>query len=238
MKTHDLSFLGIEPSEKTELASGLVIIQKKLWDFEKAWKAQKELLKLMDLNGKRYVIFTSHPHVLTYGRGLQKPRKGEELELIETPIDEITKLPFPFYQIERGGGLTFHHPGQIVIYPLLRLHPQNLGLSRLVEDLLSFSQKILEAKGMKNLTHAKALLGLWQEDKKIGSVGIAVDKMKTYHGMALNLSPFHEMKDVLRHLAPCGLDFSTYSSVKELSKINISFEEFASLFIKEITDAW
>jgi lipoyl(octanoyl) transferase len=216
----------------------LILLKKQNWDYLSCWNFQKDLLQLMNENFVQYIIFTSHPDVLTYGKGLQKSRPDEKkLELIETPIEKMTQLNLPFYQIERGGGLTFHHLGQFIVYPLMHLHPDRLGLSKIVDDLLHFTSRILQNEGLTNLQSKRNPLGLWREDKKLASIGIAVDRMKTYHGMALNLHPFHHLKDYLQNFAPCGLQMSTYTSVEEVLR-KYDWEEMAQQFKKEIQHAW
>jgi lipoyl(octanoyl) transferase len=237
MKFDFLSPFGVQETEIHFLSNEFILIEKPHWDFKLAWMAQKSILQRMDQCHEKYIIFTSHPNVLTMGKGLQKPKKGEELNLTENSIEDMMNLPFPLHQIERGGGLTFHHPGQFIVYPLIRLHPDKLGLSELVDDLLGFSKMILEDNGMNDLIVKRSPLGLWQAHKKLASVGIAVDHMKTFHGMALNLKSFNDLKNTLKDLSPCGLNFNTYTSVEEEFK-TMSWKHFANDFKQKIEHAW
>ncbi len=187
------------------------------WDYEAAWEFQKQTAQRVRETGEKWLIACSHPDVLTNGRGLQKPKKGQAFELEDFKPTPGMDLPVPLFQIERGGGLTFHHPGQLILYPIVKLHPQRLGLSTLVDRLLISVKGALEERGIYGLEHERDLLGLWQGPKKLASVGIAVDRMVTQHGLALNVSRFEDLKQKLTRFSPCGMSFSTYTSVEEVT---------------------
>lgn len=186
------------------------------WDYESAWRFQKETAERVRETGENWLIACSHPEVLTHGRGLQKPKKGQAFSLEHFTPTPGMELPLPLFQIERGGGLTFHHPGQLILYPIVKLHPQRLGLSTLVDRLLLSVRGVLEERGLTGLEHERELLGLWRGPRKLASVGIAVDRMVTLHGLALNVARFDGLKEKLRRFSPCGMSFSTYTSVEEI----------------------
>lgn len=208
------------------------------WDYQSAWDFQKETKARVQLTGENWLIVCSHPEVLTYGRGLQKPKKGQQFELTDFNLAATPTLPLPLYQIERGGGLTFHHPGQLILYPIVKLHPQRLGLSALVDNLLLSVKGALEERGIGDLDHGRELLGLWQGPRKLASVGIAVDKMVTMHGLALNVARFDELKKKLSAFAPCGLGPSTYTSVEELTGRACTPADLSAEVTRRFFDAW
>lgn len=187
------------------------------WDYQAAWDYQKQTIERVRETNENWLIVCSHPEVLTHGRGLQKPKKGQRLVLEDFNPADAGQLPYPLFQIERGGGLTFHHAGQLILYPIVKLNPQRLGLSALVEKLLSSVEDVLQERGLPNLDHHRDLMGLWCGPHKLASVGIAVDRMVTFHGLALNVARFDSMKAQLSTLAPCGMGFKTYTSVEEIS---------------------
>jgi lipoate-protein ligase B len=197
-------------------------------------------MELLDLTPQtRIIICCSHPRIFTHGRGLQKPRKGESLELREFDRELISSLPFPFYQIERGGGLTFHHPGQLIIYPILKLNPKTLSLSKMINSLFDVAIEELRDWGLEGLSHENKLLGLWHGEKKLASMGVAIEKLTTFHGMALNFYQDPEMKDALRKVNPCGLDANTYTSVAEILNLgDKSLNDFSELYLRRLAHAW
>lgn len=208
------------------------------WDYQEAWDFQRTTAERVREAGEKWLIVCSHPDVLTHGRGLQKPKKGQSFELEHFRREAYPQLPVPYFQIERGGGLTFHHPGQLIVYPIVRLHPQRLGLSGLVDELLLSVRGALEERGVSDLDHSRALLGLWRGPHKLASVGIAIDRMVTLHGLALNVQRFDELKRKLSFLAPCGMSLATYSSVEEITGRATKPQDLAPEVIRRLLHAW
>jgi lipoyl(octanoyl) transferase len=217
-----------------------VVITKWNWDYSLAHKFQRSALELVQQTPNlRLLIFCNHPEVLTNGRGLQKPRKGESLGLIEFDSAKHDHLPYPLFQIERGGGLTFHHPGQFIFYPIVKLHPETLSLSTMINQIFDFSIDVLRNWGLEGLSHEHKLLGLWYNEKKIASMGIAIEKLTTYHGMALNILENKQMREALASLNPCGLSAETYTSVDALIKLPSNpLMVFQEQFLKRIRHEW
>ena len=147
------------------------------------------------------VLFLEHFPVITRGRGLQW-----------TGADRPKQMPVPlglppeigFCETERGGDLTYHGPGQLVIYPIVKLDGSGLGPKRDVAGFLRKLERVLIAVlldlGLKAEARENAT-GIWIGERKLASIGIAVRKWVTYHGVAINgvndLSPFHL-------ISPCG----------------------------------
>jgi len=90
-----------------------------------------------------------------------------------------------------------------------------------------------------DLSFDQKLMGLWKKDQKLASMGIAINKLVTFHGMALNIYQDNEMKQALRSLNPCGLDSNIYVSVEELIPIEQNIiEKFSDLFISKVSHGW
>lgn len=217
-----------------------LIVKRWNWDYALALNFQRSCVKLLqDFPRHRVLICCNHTHVFTNGRGLQKPRKGEVLELKEFNPAEYPELPFPLHQIERGGGLTFHHPGQFVFYPILKLNPATLSLSKMIDEIFEFSKDVLRSWGLDQISSENKLLGLWVGHQKVASMGIAIEKLTTFHGMALNLVHDEKMARALRIVNPCGLSSATYTSVDHLIPLpENALEAFTHEFLKKVQDAW
>lgn len=207
------------------------------WDYQAAWDFQRQTVQRVRDTNEQWLIACSHPEVLTHGRGLQKPKKGQSFELTHFHHEDFPQLPVPLFQIERGGGLTFHHPGQLILYPIVKLHPQRLGLSTLVDHLLTSVRGALEERAVTGLDHERDLLGLWHGYQKLASVGIAVDRMVTLHGLALNVSRFETLKNKLSFLAPCGMGLNTYTSVEDICGKALTPQDLAPEVIGRFTHA-
>lgn len=236
----NLNDYSLNESDLVNLNERTVVVKKWNWDYELSHKFQREALELVQKSNKlRILICCSHPETLTNGRGLQKPKKGEILNLVEFKLQDHKTLPYPLFQIERGGGLTFHHPGQFIFYPILKLNPSTLSLSKMIDEIFDFSIAVLKSWGIENLSHENKLLGIWHNNYKLASMGIAIEKLTTFHGMALNIIGNKEMTKTLSGLNPCGLTTETYTSVDALINLpNLPLETFCDDFLNRIQDEW
>lgn len=235
-----LADFDLKDSDLNSLDERTVVVTKWNWDYGLAHKFQRAALTLVqETPNLRVLICCNHLEVLTNGRGLQKPRKGEVLNLVEFRPEEHKSLPFPLYSIERGGGLTFHHPGQFIFYPIVKLNPKSLSLSLMIDQIFDFTIETLNSWGIQNLDHENKLLGIWQGPKKIASMGIAIEKLATFHGMALNLLTNPNMQKALATLNPCGLNAETYTAVEMLGNLPANpIETFRDQFLQRIKHEW
>jgi len=206
----------------------IYVLKKWNWEYAEAEQLQKDCVEFVRLNPKScFLIFCSHPHCFTLGRGLQKI-KDESITLVD--FDQSMTLPFPLHHINRGGGLTFHYPGQIVFYPIMNLTTHNMGVFDLMLKILALVQSELETKfGMNGLSVKRDLLGLWYENDfskaKVASIGLAATRFISYHGLALNFYNDERMFKVLETLHPCGLPGDFYRSIETLSCSHFENEE-------------
>ncbi|MCM2278248.1 MAG: lipoyl(octanoyl) transferase LipB [Oligoflexia bacterium] len=179
--------------------------------------ARQLQLKLVDLRAADLipdtVLFLEHEPVITKGRGLQFGRTPRPRHM---PVPERLPPGIAFAESERGGDLTYHGPGQLVIYPICKLDGQGFGprrdvtgFLRKLEQLLieEFSSWGFEAEIRENAT------GVWVRSRKAVSIGIAVRKWVTYHGVAINcvndMSPFHL-------ISPCGFNPEVMTCLRDL----------------------
>ena len=132
------------------------------------------------------------------GRGLQR-NQIEKHGLIDFNSDLKERLDVPVIDIKRGGGLTFHHPGQIIIYPILHIAHQKIKTIELINQVF---KKVTD--GIKTFDNSigepdfdRPLLGIWNGDKKLASMGIQLKRFVSMHGLALNTLPSPEMKNAL-----------------------------------------
>lgn len=187
------------------------------WQYESALEFQYLCLDLVKQNPKLKVfIFCNHPHCFTMGRGLQKGKGNSFEELVEFDMNRASSLKFPVYKIKRGGGLTFHYPGQWICYPIINLNNPMFSLKTLTYSVLEWVKTTLENEfKIEKLDYNRELLGLWKEERKISSVGIGIERFVTMHGIALNVFRDEDMFDELSKINPCGLGSSIYTTVNE-----------------------
>ena len=212
----------------------VIIIESFNWDYQKAYQAQKESLQFIFDHPKLMVFFIcSHPHVFTYGRGLQKT-KNQSLNLKESSPSDLSHLSYPIEMVDRGGGLTFHYPGAYTFYPMLNLKKYKLDVPQFINKFLNLIKSFLnDSLPELNLKCQSDPAGLWKDQYKIGSVGLNLRRLISYHGFSINLfedpSFFNDIKD----LHPCGLSGSLFKSIQSLYPDQLPFqnmEEFQTQF--------
>lgn len=158
------------------------------------------------------LLLLTHPHVYTFGRA------GNPANLL-VPVEVLAREGIPVERVGRGGDVTYHGPGQLVGYPIVRLaHPDVHRFVRaieaaLIESLVPFG---VSAERIAGLT------GVWTGGRKIASIGVGVRRWVTYHGFALNVSTDLAYFDRI-HL--CGLNGRKATSIREETGKEVPFDE-------------
>ena len=187
--------------------------------FKEVWDLQKELVKKRQ-NGqiKDTLILAEHEPVYTLGKNA-----NENHILQNSPRDVKT------YQIERGGDVTFHGPGQLVGYPIMDLHNYNKSISCYMRSL---EQLIIDTLAEFRVTAERkdGLTGVWVGDEKIAALGVRVTRWITMHGFALNVSP-----DLTYYsgIIPCGIfEYGVTSMAKQLT-IEVEVDSVKQVLIQK-----
>lgn len=150
------------------------------------------------------LILASHPPVITLGR------RGDEKDLL-LPIETVTGQGVAVERVERGGLVTAHGPGQLMVYPVMHLPSLSLGVAAMVHSLERAGIEVCAALGViarRRDDHP----GLWVGDQKIASIGLAVKRGVTLHGMALYNRPEPELFSLIN---PCGLGSDRITSLTQ-----------------------
>ncbi|XP_072969922.1 octanoyltransferase LIP2p, chloroplastic-like [Typha angustifolia] len=209
-------------------------LYKQLVPYVKAWSWQKSIVRRRHLMLDRdedhsdVLICLQHPPVYTLGTGsLEKYLKFD-----------LQNAPYDIYRTERGGEVTYHGPGQLVMYPIINLRYHKMDLHwylRLLEEVII---RVLSSTFSIKASRMEGLTGVWVGNQKVAAIGIRVSRWVTYHGLALNvttdLSPF-------QHIVPCGIrdrgvgtlkEFLTMTSDKILMDIthDALIKEFSEVF--------
>jgi len=167
-------------------------------DYPAALALQERIVELKQREPLADVIlFVEHPHVYTLGRG------GKASNVL---------LPqeVPVMRTSRGGDVTYHGPGQLVVYPLIDLR------SKLRKDVHRYLRN-LELSAMRTLTdfgvegiRRPPYTGIWVDNRKIAAIGIAVRRCITFHGLALNVNTD---LSYFNRIIPCGLSWADITSM-------------------------
>ncbi len=178
----------------------LSIVELGLRPYQEVWALQKEMIaQRREGLIPDTLILTEHPPVLTTGRAFRPE-----------------SLPFapsvPVYAIERGGDLSFHEPGQLVAYPVIYLKEELRDLKRFLTTLEGVIVAAL-ADFSVNARVIPGSTGVWVNDFKIASIGIAVRRWVTYHGFAVNI---HNPLAVIAGTRPCGFEPEVMTTLARL----------------------
>jgi lipoate-protein ligase B len=149
------------------------------------------------------VLFLEHPSVFTLGR-----RGG--LANLKVTQAFLASRGIPVVHVERGGDITYHGPGQLVVYPIVHLRDMDLGILPFVESLEEIMIRTVADWGIKAERNSLNR-GAWVGLSKIGSIGIAVRHSVSFHGLALNVNTLLEP---FTWVNPCGLQGVMTTSMK------------------------
>ncbi|MDO8662768.1 MAG: lipoyl(octanoyl) transferase LipB [Candidatus Omnitrophota bacterium] len=187
----------------------LKIIDPGLVDFDTAWQKQKELFaEVKSGRLKHALLICRHNPVITIGRsGLKANILAKEIELDRKKI--------AVYEVERGGDVTYHGPGQLTVYPILNLNYLKKDIHwflRYLEGLIIFGLKDFGIGGERK----EGLTGVWVGKRKIASIGIAVRNWISFHGFSINI----KRDDLINFslIRPCGMDIMVTSVESETGK--------------------
>lgn len=161
------------------------------------------------------LLLVEHPPVVTLGRGTK------EKNLISSP-DFLQSKGVEVFEVERGGDVTFHGPGQLVGYPIIDLkrHRQDLHwYLRKIEEALINTLADYGITGERN----SAFTGVWTRGRKIASIGVHARDWVTWHGFALNVTTDLSFFDLI---VPCGIDGVVMTSIaRELGLEDVSAQD-------------
>tara|TARA_B100000315_G_C14594741_1_gene598188 strand:+ start:4089 stop:4868 length:780 start_codon:yes stop_codon:yes gene_type:complete len=187
--------------------------------YEPVWETQKDLVKKRHLGLiPDSLIMVEHEPVYTVGKN------GNDNHLLQSRRPDV-----PIFQIERGGDVTYHGPGQIVGYPILDLHDHKMSISwymRSLEEVIinSLSQFGIAAERRNGLT------GVWVGDMKIAALGVRISRWVTMHGFALNVNTDLSYFD---GIIPCGIFEYGVTSMEMMLGEKIALPQVEEVLIKE-----
>ncbi len=195
-------------------------------DYEESYAIQEMIYK-QRRNGyiSDVIIFQESKPVITIGKS------GSEANLLVSK-KELEKRGIDIVCSSRGGDITYHGPGQLIISPVLKLRNHMKSIIRYLRLLEQIVINILDKYGINGERKAGAS-GVWIKDKKIAAIGIAIKNGITQHGIAINVNPKLTNFDLI---IPCGLKNTGVTSLEDLGVLNISVEKIKYDFLKEFSN--
>lgn len=179
-------------------------------EYRKALECQHGLVRMRQTGMARdTIILVEHPPVVTVGR--------------DGHAENYKDLPAEPFFVERGGDVTFHGPGQLVAYFIFNLTRRGRDLHRFMSDIQEGiirtmrEYELVARRGEENT-------GVWVEDRKVASIGVAVKHWVSYHGTAINLNT--KLAD-FKKINPCGLNAEVMTSVQKLTGKKVDMKRFS-----------
>ncbi|MFO0573930.1 MAG: lipoyl(octanoyl) transferase LipB [Polyangia bacterium] len=171
--------------------------------YSPTWALQEQLRRRVLGGGREAILLCEHPPVLTLGRSAQA---GDVLALAAAQAAGVEVV-----RTSRGGQVTYHGPGQLVVYPVVRLRR---GVLRHIEWLAAAAVAVAAEHGIA-ARFERARVGVWVGDRKLAALGVHVERRVAVHGLALNVTA--EASAAFRRgwFVPCGLAGGQVTSLEE-----------------------
>jgi len=188
-------------------------------DFDEVRKVQQERISTIQSSGECWLI-CEHSSVITLG----KRTKEEELNRARLVAE---KFQVPIRDVSRGGGVSVHLPGMLMLYPVVDLRGRGLGVKKFIESVFNcFSATVADTCGVSAADYRVSLSkpGLWtvSSNKKLASVGLRIERGISNHGFAFNLSNSSELIEALN---PCGVGSEEYGTFSKELGLDASARE-------------
>ena len=182
--------------------------------YEDTYEQMRSLIKAQSFKDQVWLL--EHPSVFTLGTAAD-------------PSNVLNPGDIPVIQTDRGGEVTFHGPGQLVIYFLLDIKSKKIGPKTMVANLQLIIQKVLRHYSIES-SFIEGAPGVYVENKKIASIGLRFSGGRSYHGISINvdmnLTPFSLIN-------PCGYEGLEVAQISDFDS-NVTLEDVKSVAIKEI----
>jgi lipoyl(octanoyl) transferase len=213
-----------------------------LIDYQEAWDFQENLfkkaidLKIAKRNGEtdeipeNHLLLCQHPHVFTLG----KSGNPENLLLNET---ELIQQQASFYKINRGGDITYHGPGQLVVYPIFDLEQFFTDIHKYMRFLEEAVILTLKDFGIQS-GRVDGLTGVWidgdsKNARKICAMGVKSSRWVTMHGIGFNINTD---LNFFSHIIPCGIDDKAVTSMQRELGREVDLEEVSRLLQNHLAE--
>jgi lipoyl(octanoyl) transferase len=209
-------------------------------DYKEAWDFQEKLFqegvqrKINKRNGmgeetpENHLIFCEHPHVYTLGKSGDK----EHLLLDQNELDQKNAT---FYHINRGGDITYHGPGQLVIYPIFDLEQFFTDIHKYMRFL---EEAVIQTLLKFNVVgeRSEGLTGVWLEPstmnaRKICAMGVKSSRWMTMHGIGFNICTD---LNYFNHIIPCGIQNKDVTSLEKEINRAVTVEEVMPIILTEL----
>ena len=212
-------------------------------DYKKAWDYQEKLfqrnieLKILQRDNKtdektvNHLLVCEHPHVYTLG----KSGKQQHLLLSE---DRLKEIEATYYKINRGGDITYHGPGQLVVYPIFDL--ESYFFTDIHKYMRTLEEAVIRTLQKFDVTadRVDGLTGVWIDGnkptaRKVCAMGVKSSRWVTMHGIGFNINTD---LSYFNHIIPCGIEDKSVTSLEKELGYKVDMEELKSILVAEISN--
>jgi len=216
-----------------------------LMDYQQAWDYQTNLFQsIIDVKIKNrslpdneqvptsnYLLFCEHPHVFTLGKS------GDEKNLL-VKKEDLHTIEATYYHINRGGDITYHGPGQIVVYPIIDLENFFTDIHQFMRLM---EEAVIQCLAEFHITagRIKGLTGVWIDPenelaaRKICALGVKTSRWVTMHGLAFNVNT---QLEYFNYIIPCGIDDKAVTSLAKELQNEPDFQRVKSVLKEKLTN--
>ncbi len=187
--------------------------------YREVWDLQKKMQKdRIESNIDDTLIFVEHESVYTLGKNANKDH-----------LLQSRDISINIFEVERGGDITYHGPGQLVVYPIIDLNNYKKSINwymRAIEQVTIDSLFKYEIKAERN----NNLTGVWVNDEKIAAQGVKISRWVTMHGFSINVNTNLDFYD---NIIPCGIFDKGVTSISEILGREINMDELKKIVLEK-----
>lgn len=230
--------MNAKPNSTTTFTDLGLIDYKEAWDYQASLfndilaikSSNRNLPEEEQATTKNFLLFCEHPHVYTLGKS------GDEKNLLldQAALKEVNAT---YYHINRGGDITYHGPGQLVVYPVIDMENFFTDIHKYMRLLEEAVILTCQAYGVESGRIA-GLTGVWlgdaanENERKICALGVKTSRWVTMHGLAFNVNTD---LNYFNHIVPCGIDDKAVTSLQQELGRPIDMEEVKQHMKKHLT---
>ena len=197
-------------------------------DYKESWDLQNNIHEnRVKGNVNDYLLLLEHPNTYTLGKTADKSHLvGSE--------DYLKEKNISIYDIDRGGDITYHGPGQVVGYPIINLNDWNQDTHKYLRALEEVIIRVCFEFGLIGRREPK-YTGVWIDDRKIAAIGIKVSRWVTMHGFAFNVNTDLSL---FSGIIPCGISDKSVTSLSKEVNTKIEIENVKFLLLKHFNEVF
>lgn len=223
-----MSYSEIQPLVEGRVKSVRIEKLSGLSAYHQIWEYQRQLHRFVVEGGTETIILTQHSPVITIGK------KGGWSHLLAQP-DLLREKGIEIVETDRGGDITYHGPGQLVIYPILNLKGRGLNIHQFLRNLEEVIIKTLAHFDVEGF-RVSGRTGVWTASGKVASIGVHIKQWVTYHGVAFNIE--NSCLEGFRYIVPCGLSDASMTALESLITSPISVDKVIPVVVRKLEEVF